>query len=295
MEGLNETIEIDARKCVSCGACIDECRADIFTSGRGSKRGLPSVSHAENCIRCGHCVALCPKDAIIHRELDATGFHEVQQGAMEPDDMKNLLLSRRSIRTFRDKPVPREIIEQLIQVATHAGTASNEQSEGFVVIQDRRVVSELDKMVTDVVWAKLRPLGTSIGRRYARIRYGDEVANQSISYYERFKARRDSGGLAGLVLRDAPAVIVVHGKRNNRLAHENCAIATRNMEMLAETCGLGTCWAGFLPIAAGFTKKIAGSLGVSRDRNIYSAIMVGYPKYAYRKTVPRAEREVRWI
>jgi nitroreductase len=240
-------------------------------------------------------VALCPGDAIVHKDLEATAFHEVRKGVVRPDDMKNLLLSRRSIRAFKEKPVPGEIIEQLIQVATHAGSASNAQSEGFVVIRDRHVVSELEKMVTDVAWAKLRPLGMSIGRHYARIRYGEELASQSIAYYESFKARRDSGRLAGWVLRDAPAVIVVHGKRNNLLARENCAIATRNMEMLAETWGLGTCWAGFLLVAAGFTKKIAGSLGISRDRNIYSAIMVGYPKYAYRKTVPRAEREVRWM
>ena len=50
-------------------------------------------------------------------------------------------------------------------------------------------------------------------------------------YYERFKARLDSRDLGGLVFRNAPAVIVVHGRRTNRSAHENCAIAVRNMEM----------------------------------------------------------------
>ncbi len=156
-------------------------------------------------------------------------------------------------------------------------------------------MAELEKAVTDAVWERLKPLGTSMGRRFAQIRYGEEVASQSILYYEALKARRDSGGLAGMVLRNAPVVIAVHGKRNNLLARENCAIATRNMEMLAETWGLGTCWAGFLLIAAGLTDKIAGSLGIPQDRNIYSAIMLGYPKHAYIKTVPRAKREARWL
>ena len=55
-------------------------------------------------------------------------------------------------------------------------------------------------------------------------------------------------------------MIVVHGLRANFSARENCAIAARNMEILAKSLGLGTCWAGFLLVAAGLTKKVAGRL-----------------------------------
>ena len=141
----------------------------------------------------------------------------------------------------------------------------------------------------------MKLLGSGIGRRLARIRFGEETARQSILYYERFKAGRDSGDLGGAVFRNAPAVIVVHGQRTNRSVHENCAIAARNMEMLAKSLGLGTCWAGFLLVAAGISKKIARRLGVPDHRNVYSAIMLGYPTHVYRKTVPRRQREVRWL
>jgi nitroreductase len=90
-------------------------------------------------------------------------------------------------------------------------------------------------------------------------------------------------------------VIAVQGLRTNHNVHENCAIAVRNMEMLAMSLGLGTCWAGFLLVAAGISGKIARRLGVPDDRNIYSAIMLGYPTHVYRKTVPRRQREVRWL
>src|SRR5208283_1889566 len=139
------------------------------------------------------------------------------------------------------------------------------------VIQDRGLLSELEGMVIGILWDKLKLLDSGIGRRLARIRFGEETARQSILYYERFKAGRDSGDLGGAVFRNAPAVIVVHGHRANRSVHENCAIAARNMEMLAKSLGLGTCWAGFLLVAAGLTKKVARCLGISDDRNIYSA------------------------
>jgi nitroreductase len=90
-------------------------------------------------------------------------------------------------------------------------------------------------------------------------------------------------------------VIAIQALRTNPSAHENCAIAARNMELLAMSLGLGTCWAGFLLSAAGFADKIARRLGLGGDRNIYSAFMLGYPKHEYRKGIRRRPREVRWL
>ncbi len=207
--------------------------------------------------------------------------------------MRAFLLARRSTRAFREQPVPGEIIEQLIEVGTHAGTASNAQTENFIVIRDPILLSELDEMVIGTIWDKLKPLGSRIGRRLARIRHGEEMVKQYVLYYERFRAAREKG--EGVVFRHAPAVIAIHGLKANRSAHENCAIAARNMEMLAQAMGLGTCWAGFLLIAAGLSHKIARRLGVPDDRNVYSAFMLGYPTHDYPRTIPRRPREVRWL
>ncbi len=289
-------VEIDAKKCTGCGFCSDECPAGIFVLSEAPDGGRTvHTRYLDHCQGCGHCVAICPQGAVIHEELPADKFEDRAKVAIAPDVMRAFLLSRRSTRAFREKPVPREVIEQLIEVGTHAGTASNAQTENFIVIQDRRLLAELEGMVIGIFWDKVKPLGSAIGRKAAGFRYGAETVKQSIQYYERFKARRDANDLDGMVFRNAPAVIAVHGRRTNLSAGENSAIAARNMEMLAQSLGLGTCWAGFLLVAAGFTRKIARRLGVSDDRNIYSAIMLGYPKHEYRKTIPRRPREVRWL
>ncbi len=289
-------IEVDAKKCTGCGLCSDECPAGIFllsSAPRGSRTA--QVRHIDQCTLCGHCVAICPEEAVTHGDMPADGFEERQKVIIAPEAMRAFLLSRRSTRAFREKAVPGEIIEQLIEAGTHAGTASNSQTENFVVIQDRGLLAELEGMVTGILWRKMKPLGSAVGRKIAAIRYGAERIRQSIAYYERFKARQESGDMGGLIFRNAPAVIVVHGLRANFSARENCAIATRNMEILAKSLGLGTCWAGFLLVAAGLTKKVARRLGIPDDRNIYSAIMLGYPKHEYRKTIRRKKREVRWL
>jgi len=289
-------ITIDGARCTKCRFCVDECPARIFTV-RSDRVVLPvaEAAHLAQCNRCGHCVAICPVDAIHHEGLPPDGFKPLAGSSIAPDILQDFLLSRRSARAFKDKPVPREAIERLIEVGTHAGTASNLQSEGFIVMQDRRAIEELEDLAIDILWSKTKLLGSSLGRSLARLKYGKETCRQAINLFERYRTMREKGELRGSIFQQAPAVIMVHGHRSNRSVHENCAIAARNMELLALSLDLGTCWAGFLLVAAGVSDKIGMHLGMSRDRNVFSALMLGYPEHGYRKTVPRKTREVRWM
>jgi len=287
-------IEIDPTKCNKCGFCFDVCPNYVLALGEGREI---QVRYPEQCCVCGHCVAVCPENALIHREMPAEKFEELLATIIPPENMRNLLLSRRSIRAFKEKPVPKELIEQLIEVGIHAGTSSNGQTENFVVIQDQKLLSELEKMVIEVVWnTGLKYLGDSIGQNLAKTQLGDEMLRQSIPYHHIIKNRRNNNQLAGMVFRNAPVVMVMHGLRTNFMGHANCSIAARNMEIMAKTMDLGTCWVGFLSVAAHLAKKkIERYLEIPDDRSIYGAIMVGYPKFEYRKIIPRKEREVRWV
>jgi len=287
-------IEIDSAKCTKCGFCVEVCPNYVLALGEGRKI---QVRYPEQCCICGHCVAICPENALIHKEMSTEKFGDLLVTQISPESMRNLLLSRRSIRVFKEKPVPKELIEQLIEVAIHAGTSSNGQTENFVVIQDRKRLSELEKMVIEVLWDKgMKYLGGEIGRKLAKTKIGDEMLRQAIPYHHIIENRRQNNQLAGMVFRNAPVVMVVHGLRTNFMAHANCSIAARNMEIMAKTLGLGTCWVGFLSVAADLAKKkIERYLEIFDDHSIYGAIMVGYPKHEYRRIIPRKEREVRWI
>ena len=287
-------IEIDSKKCSRCGFCLDVCPNYVFALGEGR---VMKVRYPEQCCICGHCVAICPENALIHKEMPAEKFEDLPASNISPENMRNLLLSRRSIRAYKEKPVPKELIEQLIEVGIHAGTSSNGQSENFVVIQDRRLLAQLEKMVIEVMWDKgMKYLGNSIGQNLAKTQIGEEMLRQAIPYHYILKNRRQDNQLAGMIFRNAPVVIVIHGLRTNFMAHANCSIAARNMEIMAKTMGLGTCWAGFLSVAAHLAKKkIERHLEIPDDHSIYGTIMVGYPKHEYRKIPPRKDRQVRWI
>lgn len=53
------------------------------------------------------------------------------------------LLQRRTVRTFNDKPVPQEVVEQILQAGLYAPSARGEQNAIFVVIQDKETLKAL--------------------------------------------------------------------------------------------------------------------------------------------------------
>jgi nitroreductase/NAD-dependent dihydropyrimidine dehydrogenase PreA subunit len=287
-------IVIDSAKCTKCGLCSEICPNDVLALINGQE---VQVRYPEQCCICGHCAAVCPENALVHQKMPTEKFEDLPATKISPENMRSLLLSRRSIRVFKEDRVPRELIEQLIEVGIHAGTSSNGQTENFVVIQDRKVLLELEKMVIEVLWDKgLKYLGSETGQKLAETKVGEEMLRQTIPYHYIIHHRRQNNQLAGMVFRNAPVVIIIHGLRTNFMARANCSIATRNMEIMAKTIGLGTCWVGFLSSAANLAeKKIERYLEIPDDRSIYGAIMVGYPKFEYRKLIPRKERGIRWI
>jgi len=51
-------------------------------------------------------------------------------------DALSVIKTRRSVRSFKDKPIPRDVLEDIIECARLAPTAMNLQPWGFVVVTD---------------------------------------------------------------------------------------------------------------------------------------------------------------
>ncbi|MGZ3595142.1 MAG: 4Fe-4S dicluster domain-containing protein, partial [Syntrophales bacterium] len=89
-------IEIDSTKCNKCGFCFEVCPSFVLAVGKGREI---QVRYPEQCCICGHCVAICPENALIHKEMPAEKFENSPSTTLIPsENMRNLLLSRRSVR-----------------------------------------------------------------------------------------------------------------------------------------------------------------------------------------------------
>lgn len=74
-------------------------------------------------------------------------------------DVLEAIRTRRSIRKFQDKPVPRELVRIMLEAAMFAPSARNAQPWQFVVIEDRNMLSAYGRKHPNAEMAQQAPLG----------------------------------------------------------------------------------------------------------------------------------------
>ncbi len=118
----NAEIIIDRNKCNLCGICVDICKD--FSLKIENNKLVVSREPLFGCFGCGQCAAVCPSGAIVveGRTLSAEDFIKQPHRSSRAgyNELYNLLVSRRSIRDFKNKPVEQELIDKILNAASTA-------------------------------------------------------------------------------------------------------------------------------------------------------------------------------
>ena len=133
-----------------------------------------------------------------------------------------LLKDRRSIRDFESKEVSMEIINEILQEATLAPSASNNQPCRFVVINCRETIKRLSDE------SKINLLGD----------FEKKKISFSPEYVELLKNDKFN------VFYNAPCLIYIAGSNTVHSLDIDCALAASYIMFSAAARGLGTCWIG---------------------------------------------------
>ena len=64
------------------------------------------------------------------------------------------LLTRRSVRKFEDKPVPKEILEQLVKAGEYAPSAHNTRPWEFLVLQNKDILKHFRVVQRSALFAE---------------------------------------------------------------------------------------------------------------------------------------------
>jgi nitroreductase/NAD-dependent dihydropyrimidine dehydrogenase PreA subunit len=268
---------IDEAKCGRDGICVAECPLKIIEMKDAKSTPIPAVDAAARCIGCGHCVAVCPHGALTHAMLAAADFPPVRKElALSTEQAEQFLRSRRSIRAYRDKPVEREKLQRLIELARYAPTGVNGQMVEWIVLHSRAEVERISGMVIDL----FRGMIASDHPMAIKYRLKDIV-------------RGWENGV-DFISRGAPGLVFVHAPKAFGLAAVDCANALSYFDLAAPTLGLGACWGGFIMAAAAQYPPIRKTLSLPEENAVFGAMMAGYPKYAYHRLVPRNAPKIEW-
>ena len=161
------------------------------------------------------------------RELDPTALAENLPGSRQLAWM-----GRRSVRRYLPHPIPRDVVDSLLEAAVTAPSAHNRQPWRFAV------VSSLANKTT---------LARAMGERLRKDRQRDRDAGADIEA----DVARSFARITG-----APTLVVVclamqdmdvypdalRNRHEHQMAVQSTAMAGQNLMLAADALGLGACW-----------------------------------------------------
>jgi nitroreductase/NAD-dependent dihydropyrimidine dehydrogenase PreA subunit len=293
--GTNEKL------CTLCGACAEECGADLFKMVHGQAGGDERMVHVDPyqwCTSCGHCVAVCPVSAILWVDGEAspdTIGVERSDNLCTYQALLPFLRSRRSVRRYRSNQPGRNQIEAVLEAMRWAPSGHNLQANRYLVITDRGVL----RAISDHTIAGFRKLRTVIRMRKLLKPFVPvhlyEVLNTPglLEGLDAMIRRREQG--EDPILFDAPVVILVYYPYMGPLSLLDPTIAFTYGMLAAHALGLGSCWIGFAIQNLYKSKTMHRLLGVPQDMIIAGVMTLGYPVPVYHRVPPRKALQIRWL
>jgi len=279
---------IDYKICTSCGTCVQVCKS--FTIIMRDGKPAVDIDNELGCIACGQCMAVCPKGAVTvtGRKL-APGYAFTlppKEKRATPESLMNLLVSRRSIRDFRDREPERKTIGRILEMSATAPMGIPPSDVGVTVVSGRARVQELAGDITGV-FAKwqvfFNPVVMLLMRPFFKKGEIEAFKDFILPATKLMIDARKEG--TDYLFYHAPVVALFHQSpyADPVDGHIACTYAM----IAAESLGLGTCMIGTVAFALDREKKLKEKWGIPADNKVALAMILGYPAFTYKRGIRR--------
>lgn len=288
------THRIDAEKCNLCGMCRMACPAGLFEPG---EKAMSFVTNAAKlCVRCGHCIAACPEDAITIDELETKIFPPLTGSQIGYDEFQRLILSRRSVRRFQEKPVETEMVNRIIDAVATAPTGMGKMSANICILNGREKIEPMIEPMMEFYRKFSRGMKGTLGRVMMRTMMGKNMfiaIKKFMPMIDRMIEYFDVTGNETLTW-GAPLLLIFHHSRSAISGRHDANIACTYAMLAAHALGLGTTMIGMVPPYVERTQAERKRLGIPENHAVEISLIAGYPKSKFVKGIQR-EVPVRWI
>ncbi len=186
-------------------------------------------------------------------------------------DLIEAIKSRRSIRSFKPDPVPRKILEQLIEISRWSPSGSNTQPWEFAVLGGQALAEIKERIVKDMKGIKAHPdipyppmpepyrsRQREMGQLTSAVRAGETP----------------DGSIGGRFF-DAPNAIIVSVNREiSPRAFLGLGMVAQTIALAAQHFGLGTC---IMSMVTYWPEVYREKLAIPDSSLIAFGIAIGYP------------------
>ena len=181
-----------------------------------------------------------------------TGFID-SASDLQAISFSELLLKRRSIRKYLDKPVDLDLLKRIIQESVYAPSAGNEQPWKFIIIQNSLVLQEISKVCKKTLLARIAADPYDYAKKYQQM-----LSKESFNIFY-----------------NAPCLVLIIGESQVKNVVFDCTLAASYFMMSAAEKGLGTCWINFAKVLT--NPMLHEKIGLPEDHTIVAPIIIGYP------------------
>ena len=159
-----------------------------------------------------------------------------------------IIKQRRSIRGFKSEQIKKEELEAVLEAGLYAPNAGD-QAWHFTVVQNKELLDRLNVAAKEAT-------------KHLDIEGIGELASD-----EKFNC-----------FYGAPTLILVSAKEQGIPLESDCAAATQNLLLAAESIGLGSCWIYFVMFAFNSPQgpELRRELKIPEGSKLYCSAVLGY-------------------
>jgi ferredoxin len=287
------THSVDLTTCKKCHLCAEICPAGIISAGEEARFLLDRIPL---CIHCGQCMAACPTKSISIEGLsyDKDFFELPQRREGWEKAFYGIAGSRRSIRNFKDRPVPRDMLEKIVQAITFAPPGFTPLTVELTVVTNRDLIRRAIPLMADMYAALIEMQADPVSQAAFKKMVGEDMYRMLSEHVLPLMKVRMPGLKAGTedtIARGAPCMILFHAPVRN----EDIFIALAFGLLAAHSMGLGACAIGLIPPAISRNPELRKMFRVPEGNQVLASMVLGYPKYKYSRGIRRSPAGLTWI
>jgi len=260
-------LKIDKEKCIKCGLCAQDCPVLIIDG----KTEYPEIKEGKesNCLKCQHCLAICPTGALSILGKNPEESIPVREEYLVPEQLANMIKTRRSIRKYRKEELGKELILELLDITAYAPSGHNNNGVLLSVIDNRKDLESFREMVYEAI----------------KTEFGKGNKDRHLPLLAGFQNLWESKGI-DIMFRGAPHLIIASAPKHKETPFEDCIISLSYFEMVANSRRVGTLWNGMLKwIINDIAPELRTKLGIPEDHVFGTTINFGYAARKYARSI----------
>lgn len=270
-------INID-EKCIRCGKCVKVCPATIFT--QQTTKSPIGLQNEQTCIECGHCVAICPTESVLHSQFPSDRIHDIDRGLIpSPGQMMALLKARRSNRAFLSTPIPQNYLDQIVEAAHLAPTASNGQDVSFTLVTNPDLLKQISDYSIQTFESTVKMVTNPLIKPFVGLFAAD--AKKGIPHLKAVIDKYKSG--YDVILREAKAVLFIHTPAKSNFGKQDANLAYQNASLMAESLGVTQFYTGYVCISTELDKKHRLNKLLNIEGEIQAGMALAMPAFKFHK------------